>query len=666
MVLFLTDTYKRITLEDKELCSFLQNLAGSEKTIRLRQKLFLLIDLIVQKCKLNYTRISSGSIAEGLDLPGSDVDIMIVYNFINIIDYQERLNHPVQFSTFLMEDSTKHSGFTKLKLLAKGGKCSLLKSVVKSKNGEYLSNTKFLRDCIRMTRSCQLQVHGPCLSDDEQNLDFAFCFRSHFWPRQAKNWMFRHRPYQWPSGHVIERIIKFGCILVAIGPKIEENNDLLWRISFSMAEKELCHAFNYTQLLCYSLLKLTLKNIINRDDKTKDLLCSYFMKTVLFWVSEEVSINQFQFSELFHCFLLCIDKLMTCVDKCYCPNYFIPSHNMFKGKIDMSNKHILLKVLDRIKSRSAQSLLHHLFRGMDSKALSSLTKIKSATKLETLFFRTLNIDICNNIDTAFGILRFLKTLSKKESSIFMKDVCKFYHAFVSQHIIQIVPLSLVSNKYFYNIFRKLFRNSTYSDSITGWVLYATYYYKLEQYNVALKIIHYVLTSCISENMIPLNNVIYSSAALEYYQRRTDFKMLTLIDKMRMITLRDIIFISYSTMIPKELHYDATIRELQVPSVVMAFYLRYLCCHHTKDFFNREQALRDLRTAVDIKHYIASNNLSVCLMILGECFETSGDLQSAYHYYDSALHCSGLLSESAIVKKINIQQKMNRKLRQREM
>jgi hypothetical protein len=47
-------------------------------------------------------------------------------------------------------------------------------------------------------------------------------------------------------------IYKYGCILVRIGPKEIENSELLWRISFSMAEKQLSHAMNYTQILCYA------------------------------------------------------------------------------------------------------------------------------------------------------------------------------------------------------------------------------------------------------------------------------------------------------------------------------------------------------------------------------------------------------------------------------
>jgi hypothetical protein len=40
------------------------------------------------------------------------------------------------------------------------------------------------------------------------------------------------------------------------------------------------------------------RHIIDRNDKVKGLLCSYFMKTAVFWLSEEISINTFQLQNL--------------------------------------------------------------------------------------------------------------------------------------------------------------------------------------------------------------------------------------------------------------------------------------------------------------------------------------------------------------------------------
>jgi hypothetical protein len=74
------------------------------------------------------------------------------------------------------------------------------------------------------------------------------------------------------------------------------------------------------------------------------------MKTAVFWLSEEISTNTFQLQNLFHCYFLCLDKIITWVKCCYCPNYFIPEHNMFRGKINRSNSRLLLTILERLRN----------------------------------------------------------------------------------------------------------------------------------------------------------------------------------------------------------------------------------------------------------------------------------------------------------------------------
>jgi hypothetical protein len=49
------------------------------------------------------------------------------------------------------------------------------------------------------------------------------------------------------------------------------------------------NAKTHTQLPCYALMKILIKDIVNRDSRCKDLLCSFYIKNIIFWVSEERS-----------------------------------------------------------------------------------------------------------------------------------------------------------------------------------------------------------------------------------------------------------------------------------------------------------------------------------------------------------------------------------------
>ena len=75
-----------------------------------------------------------------------------------------------------------------------------------------------------------------------------------------------------------------GCVYVPVGASYSPDYDILWRISFALAEKQLILRMTYPQLLCYALLKIVLKEFIDKKYSTRELLCSYFMKTCLFWV----------------------------------------------------------------------------------------------------------------------------------------------------------------------------------------------------------------------------------------------------------------------------------------------------------------------------------------------------------------------------------------------
>jgi hypothetical protein len=107
---------------------------------------------------------------------------------------------------------------------------------VETTNGMYLSNISFIQKLIEVRIHCELSIHGPCLSDKDGEVDMATCFHLHSWPRQAEQWIYRHRPGRWPPDIIIDNIVNYGCILVPIGPKEIENNE------FCQTNKDHVHA----------------------------------------------------------------------------------------------------------------------------------------------------------------------------------------------------------------------------------------------------------------------------------------------------------------------------------------------------------------------------------------------------------------------------------------
>ncbi|VDI28087.1 Hypothetical predicted protein [Mytilus galloprovincialis] len=598
-------------------------------------------------------RISSGSLAEGLDLPGSDMDIMFLINKVDVIRDLRNMRHPVQRKTLVMETDTDHPGFCRLRLIAVGDGANAIltyECFESTSKGLCLSVDKFISNVKKIAPQQRLSTHGPCLSNQQGTIDFAYCLRSKYLPYNTMPWASRYRQ-QWPPNSTINKIRNYGCLLVPIGPRDMSDCTVLWRVSFSVAEKQLVHSFNYTQLLCYGLLKLTLRLIINTNKEAEGLLCSYFLKTALFWVSEEVDIDTFQISKLFVCFSHCLDKLKLWVKKCYCPNYFIPEHNMFIGKINSDNNTILLNVLNGIRCDGIDGLTNQIFPYKNgSLRLQRKYSESSCFKLDFLFYRICSVTCKTDLSQCLKKLMIIESLIKSKYSTFIIDVCKYIHAKISQNAAQLLPSPSINTETYsiQKLYHRRLQDGTKADAVSGWLLYASFYYLTEQYNVTLRLTNYVLSRC-SADMVVTRCVNYSEKVMNNYRKHVHPTM-TLNDKMRIATVSKVQYTKQSSLIPTELQLEVEDHNMSVAPTVMSQCLNFLCYHHLGDISNRQQALRDLYLSVKDLYFMRSNTLSISIIILGVCFEISGDKDTAYQCYDVALQCNGGIFSSAEARK----------------
>ncbi|VDI20825.1 Hypothetical predicted protein [Mytilus galloprovincialis] len=105
-------------LKDTFLYERLVNTVGTEIDIRKRQQLFIIQDMINYTNQSIATLISNESLAEGLDLPGSDMDILFVIEELDVIQDVMNMKHPVQRTTMVMETDNDHPGFSRHRLIA--------------------------------------------------------------------------------------------------------------------------------------------------------------------------------------------------------------------------------------------------------------------------------------------------------------------------------------------------------------------------------------------------------------------------------------------------------------------------------------------------------------------------------------------------------------------
>ncbi|XP_078340704.1 uncharacterized protein LOC144627464 [Crassostrea virginica] len=310
---------------------------GTSQEVAIRRDVADIMEFIEhKKSSCNIVGMVSGSWREGFRFADSDFDAMFWLNDNQVLwDFsQSSLYNTHRYTLILCDSSESPPGFTLLWLPLEEAGRRVLSSCVRINGALYISSAMYRHNiCTLMPNST---VHGPCSSgirDGVLEYDTAPCFVSNFWPPSASSWT--DRCHSWPPHQVVDEIVRSGCHFVAIGHKLGNHADNEWRISFSQAEQKLVYAMNHTQFLTYGLLKLFLKDFNRGKTEEEKLLCSYHMKTAIFWAIQRNTISHWCPQNLLAGFWVCYKILLKWVYEGVCPNFFIPENNMFLNKMSV-------------------------------------------------------------------------------------------------------------------------------------------------------------------------------------------------------------------------------------------------------------------------------------------------------------------------------------------
>ena len=302
----------------------------------------------------------TGSKSEGLVLAGSDLDYMLELNDVLGIHVSESVQQFFQSSNsnkFLLEPDDTYQGFALLKcIFVEHNFRFSLQSLCSDNDDKYLGGESFMPQW----KSCQsdglyTNIQGPsleswskCQDKSAIGTDMVPSIRCHFWPSTAMEWIDRPRHCGWPSLRDINTIVSYGFHLVAVGHHFSPRKSLQWRISFSIAERTLVWSFNHTQIQCYAVMKLILKEFIKvqSSESTKGVLCSYFIKTFLLWQYEDTDLSFWQSKNLRGCILYLLREFSICIREGALRHYFIPTFNLLEVKLTGDAKRELLQLFD--------------------------------------------------------------------------------------------------------------------------------------------------------------------------------------------------------------------------------------------------------------------------------------------------------------------------------
>ncbi|XP_061194728.1 uncharacterized protein LOC133202871 [Saccostrea echinata] len=334
---------------------------GTNEMVAMRRDVIDLRDVIENELRSDgYRQMFSGSRREGFRMMESDIDIMYWPTDHKLISKLSQATHyeSTNHALILMESDYCPPGFVLLRLLNDSRRQDVFSACININGKLYISSSRHREVMCFGNGKSGFVPHGPCISGAAGIFEFdqAYCFMSDFWPIQASSWIGRCFKQLWPSITTLNKIVKNGCHAVAIGSKSSLYESIEWRISFSQAEHKLIYSLNHCQFLCYGLLKLFLKEVINNNTQDK-LLCSYHIKTILFWVIQENCTPVWCRQNFIQCFWTCFETLCKYVYHGVCPNFFIPQNNMFRGKIHGNSQFNLHNHLMKIHRNGPLCLL---------------------------------------------------------------------------------------------------------------------------------------------------------------------------------------------------------------------------------------------------------------------------------------------------------------------
>jgi Mg2+ and Co2+ transporter CorA len=279
---------------------------------------------------------------------------------------------------------------------------------------------------------------------------------------------------------------------------------------------------------------------------------------------------------------------------------------------------------------------------------------ESCVKLELFIYRVIVHNAVDDIEKGYTLLKFIESLTMSHSTSLLSGICKYYDARTNQIIVQMLPFPTTNepNVPVIQRYRKHLDDGTKLDAVTGWLLYASFYYVRRQYKKALKIIDHVLSRC-TRHMLMLGDTNYTTSEIKYYSQNVGCLQITLSEKMKKATIDNVICNKQSTLIPPELRLDVQDGCVTVPPFAMSHCLKFLCHHHLYDIVDRQQSLIELFRTIKDMHFVSEDQLSDLLTILGVCNEIVGDIESANYHYDAALECEYQVCRTAAARKVNL-------------
>ncbi|XP_069124855.1 uncharacterized protein [Argopecten irradians] len=603
----------------------------------------------------------TGSHGEGCEVKGSDLDVMAVDKSVAVM-YPEQCIPPYLANKtilYIQEAANCRPGFVHLELGQLKGQFDqyFYNSLVRIGNSVFISSDIYREQIIKLYSMYfgELESNGPSatMKATRSSADFVDCFPCYTWPKEARDWIQRARLCGWPHPNLIDKIVDRGCHLVPVGDKCSEDTFLQWRISFAAAERCLVHCFTHVQVKVYTLLKYFLKQIKQTLKDTigdDDILCSYFLKTTMFFAIEDTSEMFWQDKNLFYCFWFCFNIIIAWVRAGFCPNYFIQANNMFQRKVHGQHQLMLLDILDNYRRMKWLCLsVGNVYRPTIWEDLSDTLKMsnyaRSFTTQETIIYQDgqiINALQNRHLSGKEIIVKLLNMLFSSKSEF--EEVYLYFCAIDCLGCLASELMlyngcynqgAVLGNKAGYKKLRKCkYWMSPNALMGTNILRLAAFYFMTGNFHKCLEISRSTkkLASCHNQGIIIAENM---------YQSPFTCNLLSRLQKVFPDSIRlDHTAINFSPLfLELSREYRGLKQILNIPPLPFILFLDFLCCNELKDTRGRDEALNQL-IQVQFDGHQGGQVYWIVHTLLGICYQTLGDFHNAIRAYWASTQSNG--------------------------
>ena len=397
-------------------------------------------------------------------------------------------------------------------------------------------------------------------------------------------------------------------------------------------------------------MKIILKQFIKVKYSSENfVLCSYFIKTFLFWKYERMNSNFWSRENFRGCIKFLLIEFSKCIQEGILSHYFIPRFNLLSVKLTRAAQAELQQILD-----IAIQCDICIFR--ECKTLQVVwSKFVSTTENRNSVVRNRDRDNLLITDACFntkiyllitkmfkyksfpGHRQLLSVISKTHLKIcFIKKSLQMLH--ISTILIPLCP----GNKEVYKLHKLTYNDALSTDISTSKLWYAFYLLMRKDYTSTLNIVNQMLSnikpfalySCDCDNSDHWG----STEAKELYVDRFMDSEIKVKNRAKTAWLTPLMVDKDMThAMPLAIQIELLFHDhdvyplMPLSPYVCAYYLMFLCYHELHQYDNRNRALRQL-VDVAITEWLNAPIDYISWNISGHCLFLAGDRTQAHEVF----------------------------------